>query len=117
VHVPAFDLPPSTLISKEAQEGQAMRARMPGRAPSSSGDMAAVRKGLEAMLAPQVAGMLKQYPVDVVDQAIEGIPTRIVTPKDKPVDRKHVLINLPYACLAFGLSWWMVARIERRGER
>jgi len=51
-----------------------MRARMPGRAPSSSGDMAAVRKGLEAMW-PRSCWMLKQYPVDVVDQAIEGIPT------------------------------------------
>src|ERR1700720_2466668 len=56
VHVPAFDLPPSTLISKEAQEAQAMRARMPARVPSSSEDIAAARKGLEAMLAPQVSG-------------------------------------------------------------
>ena len=94
VHVPAFDLPPSTLISKEALEGQAMRARMPVRTPSSSEDIAAVRKGLEAMLGPQASGMRKQYPVDVVDQTIAGIPTRIVTPTDKPFDRKHVLINL-----------------------
>ena len=94
VHVPAFDLPPSTLISKEALEAQTMRARMPFRAPSSSTDIAAVRKGLEAMLAPQVAGMRKLYPVDVVDQTISGIPTRIVTPADKPFDRKHVLIDL-----------------------
>ena len=94
VHVPAFDLPPSTLISKEALEAQTLRARMPVRVPSSAGDIAAVRKGLEAMLAPQVVGMRKQYPVDVVDQAIAGIPTRIVTPSDKPIDRKHVLINL-----------------------
>src|SRR5438445_13777925 len=67
VHVPAFDLPPSTLISKEALEAQAMRARMPGRAPSSSGDIAVVRKGLEAMLAPQGSSRRKQYPVDVAD--------------------------------------------------
>jgi epsilon-lactone hydrolase len=94
VHVPAFDLPPSTLLSKEALEAQMMRARRPGGAPSSSGDIAAVRNGLEAMLAPQVSAMRKQYPVDVVDQTIDGIPTRIVTPKDKPFDHKHVLINL-----------------------
>jgi acetyl esterase/lipase len=94
VHVPAFDLPPSTLISKEALEAQTMRARMPVGAPSSSGDIAVARKGLEAMLGPQVSGMRKQYPVDVVEQTIAGIPTRIVTPKDKPFDRKHVLINL-----------------------
>ena len=94
VHVPAFDLPPSTLISKEALEAQAMRARMPGGAPPSSGDITAVRKGLEMMLAPQVSGMRKQYAVDIVDQTIEGVPTRIVTPQGKPVDPKHVLINL-----------------------
>jgi epsilon-lactone hydrolase len=94
VHVPAFDLPPSTLISKEALEVQTMRARMQGGVPPSSGDIAVARKGLEAMLAPQVSGMRKLYPVDVVDQTIEGIPTHIVTPKDKPFDRKHILINL-----------------------
>lgn len=94
VHVPAFDLPPSTLLSKEALQAQMMRARMPGGAPSSSGDIIAVRKGLEAMLAPQVSGMRKQYSVDVVNQTIAGVPTRIVTPKDKPFDRKRVLINL-----------------------
>jgi acetyl esterase/lipase len=94
VHVPAFDLPPSTLISKEAVQAQTMRARMPVGAPSSSGDITAVRKGLEMMLGPQVSGMRQQYPVDVVDQTIAGIPTRVVTPKDKPFDPKHVLINL-----------------------
>jgi acetyl esterase/lipase len=94
VHVPAFDLPPSTLISKEALEAQKMRAGRPVGIPSSSGDIAAVRKGLEAMLAPQVAGMRKLFPVDVAEQTISGIPTRIVTPQDKPFDHKRVLINL-----------------------
>lgn len=94
VHVPAFDLPPSTLISKEALQAQTMRARMPIGTPPSTGDINVIRKGLEAMLAPQVSGMLKQYPVDVADQTIDGIPTRVVTPKDKPFDRKRVLINL-----------------------
>jgi epsilon-lactone hydrolase len=94
VHVPAFDLPPSTLISNEALEAQKMRARRPGGVPPSSGDIAEIRKGLEAMLAPQVAGMRKLYSVNVVDQMISGIPTRIVTPKDKPFDSKRVLMNL-----------------------
>ena len=94
MQVPAFDLPPSNLISKEALEAQAMRARMPVGAPLSSGDIAAARTGLEAMLAPQVAGMRKLYPVDVVDQAVSGIPTRIITPKGRTFDQQHVLINL-----------------------
>ena len=94
VHVPAFDLPPSALLSKEALDAQMMRARRPGGAPTPSADIAATRKGLEAMLAPQVSGMRTTYPVDVVDQTIGGVPTRVVTPKDKPFDHKHVLINL-----------------------
>jgi len=70
VHVPAFELPPSTLLSNEALQAQKMRAGRPVGAPSSSGDIAAARKGLERMLAPQVAGMRKLYSVDVVDQTI-----------------------------------------------
>lgn len=95
VQVPAFGLPASALASKEAQQAQKRRAQRPGGGmPTTVGDIAVVRKGLEAMLAPQVAATRKQYPVDVVDQMIAGVPTRIVTPKDKAVDRKHVLINL-----------------------
>jgi epsilon-lactone hydrolase len=94
VQVPAFELPASALASKEAQEAQKQRARTPGGAPPASGDIVATRKGLEAMLAPQVDGMRKLYAVDVVDQVIAGIPTRIVTPKGKAVDGKRVLINL-----------------------
>jgi epsilon-lactone hydrolase len=94
VQVPAFDLPPSTLISKEALEAQKMRAGRPGGVPSSAGDIAAARKGLEAMLAPQVAGIRKLYSVNVVDQTIAGVPTRIVTPNDKAFDPKRVLMNL-----------------------
>jgi epsilon-lactone hydrolase len=93
VHVPAFDLPPSTLISHEALEAQKMRARRPvGYEPS--GDIAEARKGLEIMLAPQVAAMRKLFSVDVVDQTMAGVPTRVVTPKDKPFDGKRVLMNL-----------------------
>jgi len=94
VHAPAFDLPPSALSSPEAQAAQKMRAHMPSGAPSSGGDITAVRAGLEKMLAPQVAGMQQQYPVDIVEQTIAGVPTRVVTPKGKPVDPKRVLINL-----------------------
>jgi epsilon-lactone hydrolase len=94
VRVPAFELPPSSLISNEALEAQKMRARRPGGAPPASADIGEARKGLEAMLAPQVAGMRKLFSVDVVDQTIAGVPTRIVTPKDKPYDSKRVLMNL-----------------------
>jgi monoterpene epsilon-lactone hydrolase len=94
VHAPGFDLPPSALSSPEARAAQKMRAHMPVGAPTSGGDIVAVRAGLEKMLAPQVAAVRAQYPVDVMEQSIAGVPTRVVTPKDKPVDAKRVLINL-----------------------
>jgi acetyl esterase/lipase len=94
VHVPAFDLPPSELSSREARAAQAMRAKMPGGAPPTNLDIAVIRRGLEAQLAPQVARMKEVYPVDVADARIAGVPTRIVTPKGKPFDPARVLINL-----------------------
>jgi monoterpene epsilon-lactone hydrolase len=94
VHVPAFDLPPSALSSPEAQGAQKMRAHMPMRAPSSTGDITATREGLEKMLAPQLAAVRQQFPADVMEQTIAGVPTRVVTPKGKPADPKRVLINL-----------------------
>jgi acetyl esterase/lipase len=94
VHVPAFDLPPSEFSSREARAAQAMRAKMPGGAPPTNLDIAVIRRGLEAQLAPQVARMQQVYPVDVADAQIAGVPTRIVTPQGKPFDRARVLINL-----------------------
>jgi monoterpene epsilon-lactone hydrolase len=93
-HVPAFDLPPSSLSSPEAQAAQKMRAHMPVGVPSSTGDIVAAREGLEKMLAPQLTALRAQYPVDVVEQTIAGVPTRVVTPTGKPFDAKRVLINL-----------------------
>ena len=94
VHVPAFDLPPSGLMSREAAEFMKMRARMPMRAPSTQGDIGETRRQLEMMLAPQVAKMRELYPVDVAEQVIANVPTRVVTPKGKPADKERVLINL-----------------------
>lgn len=94
VHVPAFDLPPSQLSSNEAQEAMKMRAHMRGGVPSSQGDIAEVRGGLETMLSQQVAGMRKAYPVDVQSGTIAGVPIRTITPQGKPFDQKRVLINL-----------------------
>ena len=93
-HVPAFDLPPSELSSPEARAAQAMRAKMPDTVPSLDLDIATRRRGLEIAMAPQVARMREAYPVDVADQTIGGVPTRIVTPRGKPFDPHRVLINL-----------------------
>lgn len=110
VHVPAFELPASVLSSKEAQDFQKMRSRMPIDLPTAEPDITKSRKGLEAMLAPQVAQMLKAYPVDVAEQAVAGVATRIVTPKGKSPDAKHVLINLHGG--AFNTCWESCSLLE-----
>lgn len=94
VEVPAFELPPSPLSSPEAQAAQAMRAKAPVRTPQMDLDIAAVRDGLEAMLAPQVAAMREVFPVDIAELAIGGVPTQVITPRDAPHDPQRVLINL-----------------------
>jgi acetyl esterase/lipase len=94
VYAPAFELPPSELSSPEARAAQAMRAKMQGGAPPADVDIAVVRQGLEAMLAPQVARMREVYPVDVVEQSIGGVTTHVVTPQGQPHDDQRVLINL-----------------------
>lgn len=95
VNVPTFTLPPSELSSPQARAAQAMRAKMPGGGvPPMNVDIALIRRGLEAVLAPQVKHMQEVYPVDVAEERIAGVPTRIVTPKGKPADKDRVLINL-----------------------
>ena len=94
VHVPAFELPPSELSSPQARAAQAMRAKMPERIPQPDLDIAVVRAGLEAMLAPQVAAMRELYPVDIAEHAIGDVTTQIITPHSKPHDEQRVLINL-----------------------
>lgn len=110
-HVPAFDLPASTLSSPQAQAAQAFRAKMTGGAPVTAGrDIAEVRAGLEAMLAPQVAGVLAAFPVDVVDETIAGVPVKVFTPRDKPFATDRVIINLHGG--AFTMGWPSCAFIE-----
>ena len=94
VHVPAFDLPASELSSPEARAAQAARAKMAGGAPPNDIPVDVMRRGLEAMLAPQVAEMRKLYDVDIVDQPIDGVPTRIVKPHGRDFDHTRLLVNL-----------------------
>ena len=94
VQVPAFELPASEFSSPEARAAQASRAKMNAGAPPNDIPVDVMRRGLEMMLAPQVAEMRKLYAVDIVDQLIDGVPTRIVKPAGRPFDRKRLLINL-----------------------
>ncbi|MDE2595547.1 MAG: alpha/beta hydrolase [Sphingomonadales bacterium] len=92
--MPAFDLPPSAFLSPQALAAQKARARVPAGVPSNDADIITVRRGLETMLAGQVARMREAYPVDVVDQTIGGVRTKVVTPKGRAPDKGRVLINL-----------------------
>ncbi len=96
VHVPAFELPPSSFLSEAALKQQQQRAAMPDHSGMDAMEINIEKRraGLEAGLAPQVAEMVKAYPVDVAEQFIAGVPTRIITPKDKKYDNSRVLINL-----------------------
>lgn len=94
VHVPGFELPPSSLSSKEAQDAMKLRSRRPGGVPPADKGIAEVRSGLESMLSAQVAEMRKAYPADVQEGTIAGVPVRTVTPQGKSFDQKRVLINL-----------------------
>ncbi|MET0363845.1 MAG: alpha/beta hydrolase [Sphingobium sp.] len=94
VHVPAFDLPPSSLLSPEAVALQKSRAAMPVMDRMSGASITDLRARTEQALAPSVAEMNRRYAVDIVEQKIGGVRTRIVTPKGGEADRSRVLINL-----------------------
>ena len=110
VHVPAFDLPPSSLISPEALAAQKARARTSGGVPPSDIPVDQMRKGLTMMLAPQVSALQAGYPVDISEELIAGVPTRVFTPKGKTWDQKRVLINLHGG--GFSMCWESCSMLE-----
>ncbi|MYM61880.1 alpha/beta hydrolase [Pseudomaricurvus sp. HS19] len=110
VQVPSFSLPPSDLQSEEATRMLQMRSKMPHRDAVQEPDAIKARQQLAAMLAPQVEGMLKAYPVNVAEESIGGVPVRIVTPKGGKPDKDRVLINLHGG--AFNTCWESCSLIE-----
>lgn len=95
VHVPAFDLPPSTYMSKEAVDLLKMRSAMTGEPPGSPpATIEEIRRATEMQLAPFVEVMSSRYPANVVQDTIAGVPVRVFTPKHGKVDKERVLINL-----------------------
>lgn len=98
VHVPAFDLPPSGYLSKEALEFQkmimrAMASGAMGR-PDTNRSIVEARAGMERQLGFMVDFMRKKYPANVADQTIAGVKTRVFTPLDGKFDPQRILINL-----------------------
>jgi acetyl esterase/lipase len=111
VDVPAFRLPPSALASEEAQRAQQQRAGMPERAaPPPDLPIEVVRKGLDEMLAPQVARMRELFPVTIEETEIGGVPVRVIEPADGAIDPDRVLLNLHGG--AFSLCWEPCSLLE-----
>lgn len=94
VNVPAFRLPPSSFLSPEALAHQKARANAKPLAINGSEGMKSIRASIEALMAPRVAEMRRRFAVDVAQQPIAGVPTRMFTPRDRPFDRQRVLINV-----------------------
>lgn len=94
VSVPAFELPPSSLISPQSAAMLRMRAKMPDVVRAMNPDIKVARQQLEQFMAPQVIATRKRYPVNIAEQQIAGVPVRVITPADKPADPQRVLINL-----------------------
>lgn len=110
VSVPAFELPPSELSSPEARAGQAARARHAGGMPSIPAPIAEQRKYHARAMQPRVDSMRALYPVNVTEEIIAGIPTRMVTPKDGKFDPRRVLINVHGG--AFTTCWESCSLLE-----
>jgi acetyl esterase/lipase len=94
VDVPAFKLPPSVFLSPEALAMQKMRVRMPPPPIGPELDIAKARAAVDAMMGQGVGAMRQRYPVNIAEQRMAGVRTRIVTPQGKPFDRERVLINV-----------------------
>ncbi len=110
VQVPAFELPPSSFLSPEALEAQKRRAKAHVSTPPNNAPIDLVRKGLAAALAPQIAGMQRQYPVEVSEGLVAGIPVRTFVPKGKAWDKKRVLVNLHGG--GFSMCWESCSMLE-----
>ena len=110
VQVPAFELPPSDLASKESADGLRAAAALKQTAANFPSDIASARRQLDASLAPMVAMMNARYSVDMKEQKIGGVPTRIFTPRGKPADPRRILINLHGG--AFSLCFDACSKLE-----
>lgn len=111
VQVPAFVLPVSSLVSEEAAAAQRMRAAMPAfDAAGQEPDIATRRRQINAYMAPQVAKLRAEFPVEIVAATRGGVEVMIVTPAGGGHDPDRVLINLHGG--AFTVGWDGVALVE-----
>lgn len=111
VHVPAFDLPPSSLLSAEAAAAQRARAAMPAFDTGGAGiDITTRRAQINGYMAPQIEALKAAFPVDIVATTIGGVEVLDVTPAGGGHDPDRVLINAHGG--AFIIGWPGVALVE-----
>lgn len=110
VSVPAFELPPSGLISDKAKNLLKLRALMPMRDFSAFENIHELRKSSDTLLSPLLATAKKTYPVNEIDDEIAGVPVRIYTPADKETKSEKILINLHGG--GFSMCWESCSVLE-----
>lgn len=111
VHVPAFVLPASGLLSPEAAAFQRARAAMPTF--DAAGHQVPIelrREQINAYAAQGVARLLDQFQVEIVETRIAGVQVLDVTPAGGGHDPDRVLINLHGG--GFIVGWDGIARME-----
>lgn len=111
VHVPAFVLPVSDLLSEPAAEAQRRRATMPAfDTVGEDVDAATRREQINAFMAPQIARLRDMFAVNIEKAELGGVEVLDVTPADGSQDPDRVLINLHGG--AFTVGWDGVALVE-----
>jgi acetyl esterase/lipase len=104
VAVPAFNLPPSNLMSDEAKTLIRIRAAMPAMSPPRGDEsIADARAHTTFLTGPLVSAIERTYPTDVSEEQIGGVRVRVFTPKGGQADPERVLINLHGG--AFSICW------------
>ena len=80
VHVPAFDLPPSSYMSQEAKDALKRDQRESTDAEDQvtwkSGTLVEIRQMFEKRMESKLALAKALYPVDIVEKQIGGVRTR-----------------------------------------
>ena len=95
VHLPPTAVPPSKFMSPQARAKFIALFSRP-RQPPSQADFRTLREADERKNAPFVARAEALYPVSIEARVIDGVRTRVITPKAgfAPENRDRVLINL-----------------------
>jgi epsilon-lactone hydrolase len=93
VHVPAFELPPSQLMSLEAATALGARAGVTIN-PFQGSSIAEIREGMERLMQPTVDAAQQLYAVNIAPQSIAGVNTLVITPREGVANSRRVLINL-----------------------